>query len=96
MAPSRAGFPTQRRIGGSTPPFPTLGNSDDRGTLGALSALRGTFDLAKLAIDVRDGNKLNEARIAMNERLIDLTSSALALQEKQAALVQENRRWKHR
>lgn len=56
---------------------------------GALSALRGTFDLAKLAIDVRDGNKLNEARIAMNERLIDLTSSALALQEKQAALVQE-------
>ena len=63
---------------------------------GALSALRGTFDLAKLAIDVRDGNKLNEARIAMNERLIDLTSSALALQEKQAALVQENRRWKHR
>ncbi len=56
---------------------------------GALSALRGSFDLAKLAIDVRDGNKLNEARLAMNERLIDLTSSALALQEKQAALVQE-------
>lgn len=56
---------------------------------GALSALRGSVDLAKLAIDVRDGNKLNEARLAMNERLIDLTSAALALQEKQAALVQE-------
>lgn len=56
---------------------------------GALSAVRGTFELAKLAIDVRDANKLNEARLAMHERLIDLTSSALALQEKQAALVQE-------
>jgi len=56
---------------------------------GALSALRGSFDLAKLALDVRDGNKLNEARLAMNERLIDLTSAALALQEKQAALVQD-------
>ncbi|MBR8654220.1 hypothetical protein KDH83_13040 [Achromobacter sp. Marseille-Q0513] len=56
---------------------------------GALSALRGTFDLANLAIEVRDGNRLNEAKLAMNERLIDVTSSALALQEKQAALVQE-------
>lgn len=56
---------------------------------GALSALRGSLDMAKLAIDVRDSNKLNEARLAMNERLIDVTSSALALQEKQAALVHE-------
>lgn len=55
----------------------------------AVSALRATIDLAKVAIDARDDRRLAEARSAMLDRVIDVQEACMALQAGNASLLQE-------
>jgi len=48
----------------------------------ALSSLKATYDLAKLAIAAHDEAKLVEVTLAFNERIMDVQSAALQLQER--------------
>lgn len=82
--------PTQRRIGGSYATLFYVGGTLMIETITtAVSALRATIDLAKVAIDARDDRKLAEARSAMLDRVIDVQEACMQLQAGNAALLQE-------
>ena len=56
----------------------------------AISAVSGTTKLIGSVIDGRDSVKLNELKIAMNDHLLQLSTAALAINEKFIAAQKEN------
>lgn len=56
---------------------------------GAIAGLRAAVDMTKVAVDTRDAIKIGEAKSALIERLLDVQNACLALQESNAALVQD-------
>ncbi|WP_193090536.1 hypothetical protein [Advenella sp. FME57] len=56
----------------------------------AISAVSGTTKLIGSVIDGRDSVKLNELKIAMNDHLLQLSTAALAINEKLIATQKEN------
>lgn len=56
---------------------------------GALAALRATVDLAKGAIDAGSAIKLNEAKAALIDRVLDVQSVCMELQEQNSTLLQD-------
>lgn len=51
----------------------------------ALSSLKATYDLAKLAVAARDETKLSEITQALNERIMAVQGAALQIQERLSA-----------
>lgn len=54
-----------------------------------LAGLRTAVGLAKDAIDARDGAKLAEVKSVLIDRILDVQTACLALQETNAALIQQ-------
>ncbi|MFD1557058.1 hypothetical protein ACFSHT_15765 [Paraburkholderia silviterrae] len=55
----------------------------------AVSSAKAAFEIAKLAIATRDDVKLTEAKQILNDRIVDIQSAALQLQEKMSAMRDE-------
>lgn len=55
----------------------------------AISTFKATFDLVSTAIEARDQAKLNDLKITLTAQLLDISNTALALQEKLATQSKE-------
>ncbi|MGC0155008.1 hypothetical protein ACPRNU_21325 [Chromobacterium vaccinii] len=55
----------------------------------ALGGLRTAVDLAKLAVEARDDQKIASAVQSLNDRIIEIQGVALQLQEKQASQLEQ-------
>ena len=55
----------------------------------AITSLKTALDMLKVAIDSRDFIKLAEVRITLTDRILDVQTAFLGLQEKNASLLQD-------
>lgn len=56
----------------------------------AICTFKATFDLVSTAIEARDQAKLNDLKITLTAQLLDISNTALALQEKLATQSKEH------